>query len=92
MSCNCRKFSPKGTKPKGVGGAGKPRSIKITAPKAGNQAAGYAKRYGIKVATPKPVKAKPAKVSARVGKYRDIEAKKLAKDNANPCKCTPGKP
>lgn len=86
MGCRCRKFAPKGVKPKGP----KPQAIRVSAPKGSNQAAGYAKKYGIKIVTPKVTKAKPTKApSARVARFREQDAKALAKANANPCKCTP---
>ena len=92
MPCNCKKFAPKGKPPKGKGAA-KPKNLRVNT-NAANQAVGYATKYGVKVKVPKvtATKGKAPKVSARVAYYQKREAARLKKANANPCKCTPGKP
>jgi hypothetical protein len=91
MPCHCRKFSPKGKKPGGGKSAPKVKTVPLNRGIAGSKIA------GVKVPKVTPVKASPTKgkapkVSKRVAYYQKREAAALKKANANPCKCTPGKP
>lgn len=85
MGCNCKRFQPKGKNPKGKAPA------KASVP-LNRGAASQKWATGVKFKVPPAKKVAPKHVSPRVAAAHKEAAKALAKANANPCKCTPGKP